>query len=411
MASPPPGRPAGILARYTSLAHAPDDTDDERLQKTVNVLLTTLVLALTPAWILTYLALDRPLSAAIPASYAVVSVIGLVFVFRTKRARPFYAGEFLAMLALPILLQWTLGGFVLGSAVILWSTNAPLMALVTYGQRAALIAFGAFMAAVVISGFLEAGLAAQFEPLPLPVQTTFFVLNVVAPAATAIAALVYFVRQRDEAMDRSEQLLLNILPAPIARRLKADGEPIADKHDAVTVVFMDIVGFTAFAERTPPEELVDLLGRIFGELDELAEAHGLDKIKTLGDGYLAAAGLRGDGDRSVANAAAAALEAESLARAAVVERWPDFRLRVGLATGPLVAGVIGRRRFSYDLWGDTVNTASRMTSLAEPGWVVVTAATADRLRQAYRVDPLPPADVKGKGRIAAFRLLPSGVAA
>jgi class 3 adenylate cyclase len=197
--------------------------------------------------------------------------------------------------------------------------------------------------------------------------------------------------------DRSEQLLGNVLPGPIADRLKRGEEVIADGFPEVTVLFADLVDFTRRSQRSRPERVVRVLDDLFSALDRLAERHGLEKIKTIGDAYMVAGGLpepRPDHAQAVAEMALALRE--EVPR----HRDPDGRplaVRIGIDTGPVVAGVIGRRKFSYDLWGDTVNTASRMESRGVPGCIQVTERTYRRLRDRYRFQRRGPIQVKGKG--------------
>jgi adenylate cyclase len=202
--------------------------------------------------------------------------------------------------------------------------------------------------------------------------------------------------------ERSERLLLNILPRPIAERLKADPGVIADRFEAVTVLFADIVGFTGLAATRDPGELVSLLNAIFSRFDELAEEHGLEKIKTIGDAYMVVAGLptpRPD------HAAAAARMALEMRRAIGELSCGPLQLRIGLHSGPVVAGVIGRRKFSYDLWGDTVNIASRMESHGLPGEIQLSEATYRLLPSRFACAPRGILSLKGRGAMAAWYLL------
>jgi adenylate cyclase len=204
--------------------------------------------------------------------------------------------------------------------------------------------------------------------------------------------------------ERSEALLLNILPRSIVDRMRRGETVIADRIEEATILFSDLVDFTSLAARLTPEKTVDLLDTIFGRFDELAERHGLEKIKTLGDGYMVAGGLpeaRRDHAEAVAEMALAMLDiVPAVGRAEGI----PLELRVGVHSGALVAGVIGTRKFVYDVWGDTVNTAKRMESYGIAGRVHVSAATRTALGGRFRFEPRGAIEVKGKGRMETYFL-------
>jgi class 3 adenylate cyclase len=205
--------------------------------------------------------------------------------------------------------------------------------------------------------------------------------------------------------DRSERLLLNVLPAPIAARLKQGEAVIADRFPEVTVLFADLAGYTASSDRSSPERLVQVLGDLFTAFDRLAQRHGLEKIKTVGDAYMVAGGLpvpRPDHAEAVAEMALAVRE--EVGRHLDPSGQP-LAVRIGIDTGPVVAGVIGTSKFSYDLWGDTVNTASRMESQGVVGCIQVTERTYRRLRDRYHFERRGPVQVKGKGELVTWFLL------
>ena len=205
--------------------------------------------------------------------------------------------------------------------------------------------------------------------------------------------------------DRSERLLLNVLPAPIAARLKQGEAVIADRFPEVTVLFVDLVDFTRSSDRSTPERVVQVLDDLFTAFDRLAERHGLEKIKTIGDAYMAVGGLpepRPDHAEAVAEMALAVREETARHRD---PSGQPLALRIGIDTGPVVAGVIGTTKFSYDLWGDTVNTASRMESSGVPGCIQVTERTYRRLRDGYRFERRGPIQIKGKGELVTWFLV------
>lgn len=204
--------------------------------------------------------------------------------------------------------------------------------------------------------------------------------------------------------EKSERLLRNILPTSIAERLKTEQGTIAEGFADVSVLFADIAGFTRYCELRAPDETVGVLNEIFSRFDALAEQHGLEKIKTIGDAYMVAAGL--PIPRADHVLAAAEMGLDMLAEIQRYNRDHDsaFRLRIGIHTGPVVAGVIGAQKFSYDLWGDTVNTASRMESQGMEGGIQVTEVTYERLQHQYHLEERGVLAVKGKGAMMTYLL-------
>ncbi len=214
--------------------------------------------------------------------------------------------------------------------------------------------------------------------------------------------------QRLAAEERKrDRLLLNILPEAIARRLTDEErhEPIADSFEGATVLFADLVGFTELSAKTSPERLVQILDALFSAFDTLADRHGLEKIKTIGDAYMAAAGVPTPRPDHVEAAARMALDMRDSMAGLAQAQGLALQVRIGIHTGPVVAGVIGSRKFIYDLWGDTVNTASRMESHGLPGTVHVTGAVAEALRGRFHLESRGERDIKGKGRMETHVLV------
>ncbi|AFZ17045.1 adenylate/guanylate cyclase domain-containing protein [Allocoleopsis franciscana] len=204
--------------------------------------------------------------------------------------------------------------------------------------------------------------------------------------------------------EQTENLLLNILPKPIAERLKLEPSTIADSFEEVSVLFADLVGFTEFSNRRSAKELVEVLNVIFSGFDKLAEKHDLEKIKTIGDAYMVVAGLPMPRPDHTSAIAQMALDMQQSLTQVNAETGESFKMRIGINSGSVVAGVIGLKKFSYDLWGDTVNTASRMESLGIPGTIQVTAQTYERLRDQFIFEERGIIPVKGKGEMTTYLL-------
>ncbi|MDP9343916.1 MAG: adenylate/guanylate cyclase domain-containing protein [Actinomycetota bacterium] len=385
----------------------PSDSREEALRKETLVLSAAVITALAVVWVGTYWALGLYLSAIIPFAYQVVSVVNLVVLARTKRYRFFRASELALSLMLPFLLQLSLGGFVASSGVVLWSFTAPLGALLFSGRKEAARWFAAFLAVVALCVALDPFLVNKTGEIPHWIRISFFALNVLGVTGTCYLLLHYFVTERDRAAamvaaerERSERLLLNVLPGPIAERLKSGESLIADGSPEVGVLFADIAGFTPLSATMAPEDIVGLLNEVFTVFDGLAAEHGLEKIKTIGDAYMVASGLLGGGQDHLQKLARMALGMQG-----AVESMGSIQLRIGIDVGPVVAGVIGRRKFIYDLWGDTVNTASRMESHGVPGAIHVTERAQMHLASTFEFEDRGILDVKGKGPMRTYLLL------
>ena len=403
----------GLLERLADIGARPEDSRDERLRAGALILATVGIALISFTWVITYLAFDEPLSAAIPAFYQVVTIAGLVVLSRTKRFEIYRTTQMVCFLVLPALLQASLGGFVASSGMVLWCVITPLAALAMLGWRRSLPWLLAFFVVLGLLVALDPVFALDPAGLPQGLVITFFALNISGVTLGSFVMLGYFVHQRELAhaaleteRQRSEQLLLNVLPEPIAERLKHHQGVIAEHHDDVTVLFTDLVGFTAMSADMDATTLVAVLDEIFSSFDALVEREGLEKIKTIGDAYMVAGGLptpRLDHAQAVARVALAMLD-EVAGISSRIGGGP-LLIRIGIDTGPAVAGVIGRKKFIYDMWGDTVNTASRMESHGLPGRVQVTARTASRLDSSFDLESRGRIDVKGKGPMETFLLV------
>jgi len=394
-----------LLKTVENVGADPTDSEEIRIQKRMLVAVTGIVTAFAVVWGLVYWLLGEPGAGIIPLGYSVLTAINLVIFSRTKRYRLFRTTQLLLLLILPFALQFVLGGFVGGSAVTLWGLMAPLGALVMQGRREAVAWMIAFSVLLVASLVLQPSMEIEND-LREGVVPLFFLLNIFAVSLTAFLVLNYFVGQRDRIQAqleieqaKSDTLLLNVLPEEVAEDLKNHGETKARSYESVSVLFADLVGFTSYAESVSPDEMIALLTAVFTRFDEIAERHSVEKIRTIGDSYMAASGVP----------VARADHAEILARAALemIEyvSGADVEFRVGINSGPLVAGVIGTTKFQYDIWGDTVNTASRMESSGEPGRIQISERTYELLKGHFECVPRGLVKMKGKGELPTWWLV------
>ncbi len=381
----------------------PNDDVETRRRKALLVYLAVLIWPISLVWGFLYLGLGAP-SGVVAFGYLVVSIASIVVFARTRDFELLLRIQLLDITLAPTLSMWPTAGFLASGAVGLWGILGPLGALVFGSVRSSIGWFALFAAA-----FLGAGVAGEvtggLTQLPRWFSTTMLALNVVVGGAVVFTLLAVFARQRQDAQDRAETLLLNILPRSIADKLKAEPQTIADAFTSASILFADVVDFTPMAERVPPVRVVEMLDRLFGHFDTLAERYEVEKIKTIGDCYMAAAGIptpRLDHARTLALLALDMLDA--------VQPHGDvgslgFELRIGINSGPVVAGVIGRKRFLYDLWGDAVNTAGRMQTEGTPGRIQITEATHDLLEAEFRCERRGTVAVKGKGEMETWYLV------
>lgn len=387
------------------------DKTDDRVMATRSLVVGAVLYGLLGLiWGSIYLSLGLTIPAMIPYSYVGFAVVVLVFYRLTGWFEFSRTAILLAWLVLPLILQFTLGGFGSGSAVVLWSLAAPIGSLFMAPRESVLWA-GGYIAVLVLAWVAEPLLVSP-ESLTPGVIRVFFALNLTGVGVAGVLIVRDFLHrlqtargELQEEKARSDALLLNVLPESIAERLKSGEETIADRHDEVTIVFADIVGFTPMAGGRTAEEIVDLLDGLVAEFDRLVDAHKLEKIRTAGDGYMAVAGAPEPSSDHVARAADLALDMLETAHRYDNTDGDRVELRVGIDCGRVIAGVIGLKKFTYDVWGDPVNTASRMESHGIPGKIQVTDRVHDWLQGSHRFEERGLIDVKGKGQMRTFFLV------
>ncbi len=391
-----------LVARVLQIGADPADSSDIALQKRLTVALSLVIVPLALIWSGVYFAVGAPLSAAIPGSYSIIATANTAIFAFTRHLGFYRFGQLLMFLILPWLLMMSLGGFKNSSAVIIWATLAPLAALLLEDLRRTVFWLLGLVALLILSGIVQPYLTAP--ALPEQFVIWFFVLNIGAVISLGFATLYYFVGQRNFFQERSEMLLLNILPKEISDALKAEQRTIAAHYDAASILFADVVAFTPMAATMTPLRLVDLLNEVFQCFDVLVEKYDLEKIKTIGDCYMVAAGV----PRARPDHAGALVQLALDMQAAVAERTFGGRqlaFRIGINSGPVVAGVIGRKKFSYDLWGAAVNVASRMETYGESGTIQITRNTYELIKHDFILEPKGTVKVRGAGELEIWHVL------
>lgn len=393
-----------MMRRLESIGDDPSDSIEIRAQKRVLVMTSAMVAVLALGWGLVYFLYDETVAALIPWTYSAAVFVSLAVFAVTKRYRMFRFIQLFLILLLPFLLQLALGGFVNASAVIIWSLLAPLGALAMVGRRQAIAWFIAYADLVLVSVLIQPSLQIE-NNLPAGAIAGFFIANILAATGVAFFALHYFVGQKDEALElldrereRSDQLLLNVLPREIADQLKENGQKvIADRYSDVSILFADVAGFTTLSETMAPEDVVVVLNDVFTYFDGLVERYGLEKIRTMGDAYMVAAGVPAPREDHASALARMALDMFDYRPTNSLPAHTALRFRVGISSGPAVAGVIGVSKFVYDVWGDTVNTASRMEAHGVPGRIQLSPSAFEHLKDEFECEARGVIEVKGKG--------------
>jgi len=407
----------------------PDDTDDVKLKKSLLMFAMGLTVAAPVLWLALYGAMGLNLPASVAFGYQLVSLGTLLVYLLTRNFDLFRVLQLSLYLFFPFVLQWQLGDFITASGFVLWGLLAPIVAVLVYSPRDSIPWFVAYIVLIAAAAGADYYLFAEgAKPAPVPPKTivVFFALNFVAISSVVYFLLRYAAVERDKSkarmeeahrllqaeQERSERLLLNILPGPVAERLKMEDGTIADGFADVTVMFADIVNFTTLAEGMSPNQIFAMLNKVFSSFDSLAEQHGLEKIKTIGDAYMVAGGLNDESSVNYSEAIAQmALDMRDLLASDLSVNDHRLEIRMGIGTGPVVAGVVGKKKFIYDLWGDTVNLASRITAESVPGMVQVDVTTYRRLRNRFEFDPPKTLYLKGKGDTTVYTLRGRKVAA
>ncbi|MCA3017776.1 MAG: adenylate/guanylate cyclase domain-containing protein, partial [Rhodocyclaceae bacterium] len=375
-------------------------TPDQKLAGDMLLFSTGLMMFASVLWLAIYWSFGKTFSTTIPLVFQGLSTCTIIFYLRTKKLGVFCVMQLSLFLFTPFVLQWSIGNFVNASGVSLWALLAPVGAIVILGTRESVPWFVAYIFMTAMSGFFDYVLAYDVKQLDMTTVAVFFVLNFVSISGMIYVLLWYFSREKNKLLmvveaksqevttekELSDRLLLNILPINIADRLKRQETNIADGHADVSVMFADLVNFTYLTGQMSPNETVLLLNDIFSEFDTLAERCQVEKIKTIGDAYMVAGGLADQSGHYVDAVAAMALDMQAFVSGYIAPNGERLALRVGIATGPVVAGVIGRRKFSSDLWGDTVNIASRMCTEALSGHIQDDSVTFRRLHSRFSFD-------------------------
>jgi guanylate cyclase len=396
-----PRRLPSFVDRLVSFGEDPNDSGDLRAFKRIvigSLWISLVPNALTSAYMFTA---DAPLAGVALTSVALV----VLFMLLTMRARPkAWPGIFhmlvVANFGVSIAMTYLFGGLAESGTNFIWGFVGVLAAVVVFRDRRGAIWLAVFVVLVILTPILVEDVEPRYD---LPDAATTTAANLAIVGVFVFVILLYFIRQRDALHDESEALLRNVLPDEIADRLRRSGGMIADYFEEASILFADVVDFTPMSAEMTPAETVELLNEIFSFFDELVDEAGLEKIKTVGDEYMVAAGVPHPNPNHAHALADLALAIRDHTESNEVQ-GRRISFRIGINSGPVVAGIIGQKKFTYDLWGDSVNTASRMESHGVGGKIQISELTYGILQDDFVCEPRGEIEVKGKGRVAVWYL-------
>jgi adenylate cyclase len=394
-----------FLSIANKFATHASDTDDTRAEKNAIFLAAISCCAAGVVWsAMYYVVFGAVLTAALPLVFVVLVGGALIWSQVSGNYRYAITAQIACIIGVTTALQWSIGGLYDSGFVMAWASMGPLIALMFFTLRQSLVWLGVFLISVALTAVFDDYFSQNGLIVPDTARQIFFVMNLCVPSIIVFAFASYFIRSARHERQKADALLLNILPAKVAQRLKSQRGVIADEYEDVCVLFADIVEYTAYSHMMRPVDLVSELNDIFEMFDELAQKYGLEKIKTIGDAYLVVGGLPEplqNHDTAIANMA---LDMQN--EISKVSRSDDksFSLRIGIHCGSVVAGVIGSSKFAYDLWGDTVNVASRLEASGEPGKIHVSDQFQQRLQNNFAFQKRNMITVRGKGDMQTYFL-------
>ena len=398
-------RLATSLMLLISIADDPADSDDRRLRKRVGVAAG-------------YVTIAAPLGVPFQTGFSVASwslalglsvfsIVNLAVLGRTHNFDRYVAALLISGVIFVPAATFLAGGLTGPSSGLGWAFLVPAYAILALGPRRGVVWFAVYLAMVVVMIAIDPIARSVAPAATYLLELSGQLQNGVVPLTIVFVLLVYTDRRRLAAEARADELLTNAIPASIAARLRRGERRIAEAYPETSIVFADIVGSTTWAHDTPPAEVVDLLDALFTRFDDLADRFGLEKVKTIGDAYMAVAGApEPRPDHAVVAVELALAMVDAVTDISATAGIP-MEVRVGVGTGPVVGGVIGQRRLQFDLWGDPVNLASRMESSGLPGRVQIAASTRDLLPPGRFVLEAREIEAKGLGRLTAYLVQPA----
>lgn len=340
-------------------------------------------------------------TAALPLAFVIIVGCALILSQFTKNHWITVHTQVFCIIYITTGIQWSIGGLADSGFVIAWALCGPLVALFFYPVNIAIGWFAAYLITMLVT-IIHCTSLSEIQVVEIEIRRIFLIMNVAASSVVVFLFSIYFLTKATAARKRVRELLLNVLPEEIVPRLENHESPIADGFNSASVMFVDMVGSTPLFAEMSANDVVEWINEVFTNFDRCVQKHGGEKIRTIGDNYMVAFGVpRPRADHAQACTALALDMLQSLSRIKP-RNGKRMSFRLGIHSGPLIAGVIGEHKFQYDLWGDTVNLASRMESTGVVGRVQVSHQTKILIENAFLCESRGHIPIKGKGKMETW---------
>ena len=395
-----------IAKLQAQFAFDSEDTEDIRAEKVAIFLVAGSCCLAGLVWTaMYYFIFGISIPTLLPFLFVIIVGSSLIVSHLTKNHHYAIYAQIICIIYITVLIQWSIGGVFDSGFVMIWSFIGPMVSLMFFSLRKSSVWFVLFLVNLLLTVLFNEFFSLRGPGTSETIRLVFFTMNLGVAALVVFIFAGYFVKAAVDERERANNLLLNVLPKKIANRLKLSDQTIADRFDSVSVLFADIVGSTPLFAELEPAEVVDWLNDVFSLFDQLVDKYDLEKIRTIGDNYMVASGVptpRPDHAAAIANLA---LDMIHQLKTVPPRNGKRIEFRIGINSGPLVAGVIGKSRFHYDLWGDTANVASRMESHGEVGKIQITQSTYELIKGEFECVPRGPIEIKGKGKMETWFLV------
>ena len=397
-----------LSAVITGFASTPGDTQAVRSEKVAIFMVAVACSLAGLLWAATYWVIfGWGLTTFLPIAFSIVVGSSLAISHFAKNHLIVIYTQIFSITVIPTLIQWSIGGLFDSGIVLVWTVLGPLGALMFFSPRRSapwfLLYFINLSVTVAFDGFFTERALEVSES----VQRFFFAMNLGVSSLVVFGFAGYFVRAAIVERSNANRLLLNVLPPQIAETLKRSDDTIARHYDSVSVLFADVVGSTPLFADLEPTEVVDWLNEVFSVLDDVVDQHGLEKLRTMGDGYMVGSGVPVPRDDHARALVACSLDMLKALEDLPARNGQRMTFRFGINSGPVVAGVIGKSKFHYDLWGDTVNVASRMESYGEAGRIHISQNTYELVKDEFDCTSRGMISIKGKGEMQTWFVVSS----